>query len=183
MDHTIKFSVEIQRSRRRTISLSVEKDLHVLVKVPLYLADSEVNAFVNRHSLWIQKHILLQQERMEKAPIFSKEQVAKLVKEAWAIAETGIQKYAQVMGVKPTGMKITSAVTRWGSCSGKNRICFSYRIALLPAEAVDYIIVHELAHIRQKNHGPHFYEEVSRILPDYKRRIALLKQAQRELGL
>lgn len=179
----MKYPVEIQKSRRKTISLSVEKDLHVLVKVPLFIADSEVESFVCRHQAWIEKHICLQRERMEKAPVFSKEQISKLAKEAWALACDGIRKYSQMMCVAPAGIKITSAVTRWGSCSGKNRICFSYRIALLPPEAIDYIIVHELAHIKQKNHGPHFYEEVAKILPDYKKRIALLKQAQLKLGL
>lgn len=179
----MKYPVEIQKSRRKTISLSVEKDLHVLVKTPLFMKDAEVEAFVNKHEKWIEKHILFQRERMEKAPVFSKEQVAELVKKAWILADAGIRKYSQIMGVSPAGLKITSAVTRWGSCSGKNRICFSYRIALLPPEAVDYIIVHELAHIRQKNHGPHFYEEVAKVLPDYKKRIARLKQAQRELAL
>ncbi|MCI2036067.1 MAG: M48 family metallopeptidase, partial [Oscillospiraceae bacterium] len=68
-------------------------------------------------------------------------------------------------------------------CSGKDRLCFSYRIALLPQEAVDYIVVHELAHIRRKDHSPRFYAEVAAILPDYKRRVALLRQTERELGL
>lgn len=179
----MKYPVEIQKSRRKTIALSVEKDLHVLVKAPLFMKDPDIESFLRRHESWIEKHVLLQQERMQKAPVFSREQISKLAKEAWTLALDGIKKYAEKMDVFPTGLKITSAVTRWGSCSGKNRICFSYRIALLPPEAVDYIIVHELAHIRQKNHGPHFYEEVAQILPDYKKRIALLKQAQRELGL
>ena len=175
--------VEVQRSRRRTISLSVEDDLHILVKAPLRMANSAVEAFVAKHRAWIEKQILLQKERREKAHVFTPAEIAQLKRQAAAVADDGIRRYAPRMGVAPTGVKITSAVTRWGSCSGKNSICFSYRIALLPQEASDYIVVHELAHIREKNHGPRFYAEIEKILPDYKQRIAVLKQAQRDLGL
>ena len=179
----MEYPIEIQRSKRRTVSLSVESDLHVLVKAPLRMSGAEVEAFVEKHRNWIEKQILLQRERQKNAHDFTPAEVSELKCRAREIAETGIRTYAPMMGVAPIGVKITSAVTRWGSCSGKNSICFSYHIALLPPEASDYIIVHELAHIRQKNHGPRFYAEVERILPDYKRRIALLKQAQRNLGL
>lgn len=179
----MKYPVEIRRSRRRTISLSVEKDLRVLVKAPSLLPDAEVRAFVEKHEAWIEEHVRLRRKQKETARSFSREEIAKLAKNAWDLACAGIRKYARIMGVVPAGVKITSAVTRWGSCSGKDRLCFSYRIALLPQEAVDYIVVHELAHIRRKDHSPRFYAEVAAILPDYKRRVALLRQTERELGL
>lgn len=179
----MEYQVEVRRSSRRTISLSVEKDLHVLVKAPLRMGKGEVEAFVEKHRRWIEKHILLQREYQEKARTFTPEEAAEYKRQAFAVAQDAIRVYAPTMGVAPTGLKITSAAARWGSCSGRNSICFSFRIALLPREAVDYIVVHELAHIRQKNHGPRFYAEIAKVLPDYERRIELLKQAQLELGL
>lgn len=175
--------VEVQRSNRKTLSLSVGEDLRVVVKAPLFLSSSEINTFVEKHRKWIEKKLIRQRERMENARTFSPAEITALKKQARQLAEELVQKYAPLMSVKPTGLKITSAVTRWGSCSGKNSICFSYRFALLPKEAAEYIVVHELAHIRVKNHGPRFYEQVRRILPDYKERIALIKQAQCSLGL
>ena len=62
--------------------------------------------------------------------------------------------WSAVMGLVPAGIKITSARTRFGSCSGKNSICFSWRLMLYPPEAIDYVIVHELAHIRHHDHSP-----------------------------
>ena len=177
------YPVEVRRSRRKTIALSVEKDLRVIVKAPRSLSAAAVNAFVEKHRLWIEKSVALQRERLANARQFSPEEVSALKVQARAFAEAGFAKYAPLMGVRPAGLKITSAVTRWGSCSSQNRICFSYRIALLPQEAAEYIVVHELAHIREKNHGPRFYERVRRILPNYKERIAALKQAQLSLGL
>ena len=79
------------------------------------------------------------------------------------------------MGVQPAGIAITGARKRFGSCSGKNRICFSWRLMAYPEAAIDYVVVHELAHIRHKNHGPDFYAFVQEILPDWRERRALLR--------
>ena len=83
--------------------------------------------------------------------------------------------YAEWMGVTPTGVKITGAKTRFGSCSAKNSLCFSLYLMAYPDAAVDYVVVHELAHIRHKNHSPAFYAEVARVMPDYRERRKLLK--------
>lgn len=83
--------------------------------------------------------------------------------------------YSRLMNVKPTGIKITSAKKRFGSCSGKNSICFLYYLMLYPKEAVDYVVVHELAHVRHHNHSKDFYNFVSEFMPDYKEREKLLK--------
>ena len=79
------------------------------------------------------------------------------------------------MGVSPTGIKITTARKRYGSCSGKNSLCFSCFLMEYPEEAVDLVVVHELCHIREKNHGPRFYALLEHYLPDYKERKKLLK--------
>ena len=79
------------------------------------------------------------------------------------------------MGLVPQGVKITSAKTRFGSCSAKNSLCFSYLLLCYPMEAVDYVVVHELAHIRFKNHKKEFYALIEACMPDYKQRRMLLK--------
>lgn len=80
------------------------------------------------------------------------------------------------MGVSPTGIKITSAKKRFGSCSGKNSLCFSFMLMQYPEEAVDYVVVHELAHIRHHNHSRDFYRFIEKYMPDYKEREKLLKK-------
>ena len=83
--------------------------------------------------------------------------------------------WGRQMGLTPTGVKITSAKKRFGSCSGRNSLCFSWRLMQYPAEAVDYVVVHELAHIRHHNHGAAFWALVEHTLPDYRARQALLR--------
>ena len=87
-----------------------------------------------------------------------------------------VEQYAGLMGLRPAGISITGARKRFGSCSAKNRICFSWRLMQYPEAAIDYVVVHELAHIRHKNHGPDFYAFVEEILPDWRERRALLKE-------
>ena len=94
-----------------------------------------------------------------------------------------MQHYSKIIGVTPIDIKITSATTRWGSCSGKNSLCFPFRISLLPTELIDYIVVHELIHIRVKNHSKRFYREVEKYMPDYKDRISGIKTEQKKLGI
>ena len=84
--------------------------------------------------------------------------------------------YGRLMGLMPTGLTITDARKRFGSCSGKNRISFAWRLMRCPEKAIDYVVVHELAHIRHKNHGAAFYQLIASVLPDYKERIKLLKE-------
>ena len=89
--------------------------------------------------------------------------------------------FASSMGVEPSDIKINSAKKRWGSCSGKNSLNFSWRLILADGDAVDYVIVHELCHIKHHDHSPEFWKEVEKVLPDYKRREKLLKTLQAEL--
>ena len=79
------------------------------------------------------------------------------------------------MGVDYGHISITSAKTRFGSCSSKGNIAFSYRLMLYPEAAVDYVVVHELAHRKEMNHSRAFYKLIEEILPDYKQRRKLLK--------
>lgn len=78
-----------------------------------------------------------------------------------------------------SGIKINSASTRWGSCSGKNSLNFSWKLIIADERAVDYVIVHELAHTFEHNHGPRFWAIVERVFPDYKERQQLLRDAQK----
>ena len=108
-------------------------------------------------------------------PRLTPEQEREYRRRAAEILPQRVAHYAPLMGVTPTGVKITSARTRFGSCSGKNSLCFSWRLMLYPAEAVDYVVVHELAHIRHHNHSKSFWRTVEQFMPDYKERRKLLK--------
>ncbi len=73
-------------------------------------------------------------------------------------------------------VKITSARTRWGSCSSKGTLSFTWRLVMAPQSIIDYVIIHELAHLIEKNHSSRFWVQVARMLPDYAARVKWLKQ-------
>lgn len=88
-----------------------------------------------------------------------------------------LKQIADTYGFSYQSVRINTAKSRWGSCSGKKRINLSLRTMMLPKPCIDYILVHELCHLRHMDHSPAFYKEVEAILPDYKRREKAIKEA------
>lgn len=80
------------------------------------------------------------------------------------------------MNLHSNKINITSAKTRWGSCSGKNNLNFSWRLMMAEPDAVKYVVIHELAHVKEKNHGARFWELVAEYEPDYKMKREKLRQ-------
>lgn len=87
-----------------------------------------------------------------------------------------LAKFSDLIGKKPAMVRISNARTRWGSCSSNGNIALNWRLAMAPPEILDYIIVHELTHLKHPNHSRTFWAEVGHILPDYKARKQWLKQ-------
>ena len=169
MDYTVIHSA------RRTMALEVTRDARVLVRAPRRASASEIERFVAAHRDWIEKHLEKRYTYLAEHPPLTDAEIAALRAKAKEILPERVAYWASRMGVTPTGVRITSARTRFGSCSAKNSLSFSLFLMQHPPEAVDYVVVHELAHIRHKNHGPAFYSEVAKYMPDYKRRQAMLR--------
>ncbi len=86
-----------------------------------------------------------------------------------------VEKFSGRVGVSPLSVRINGASTRFGSCSGENRLNFSWKIILSEPELVDYVVVHELCHILEHNHSARFWKQVERNVPDYRERQERLK--------
>jgi predicted metal-dependent hydrolase len=97
---------------------------------------------------------------------------------AFEIISACVADYSARYGFSPKQVKITSAHTRWGSCSPNGSLNFSWRLVLAPMDVIEYVIVHELAHLRVKNHSKRFWKVVESILPGYR----LQRQWLRENG-
>lgn len=164
------------RSKRKTIALEINKSLEIIVRAPARMPKVAVDDFVRRHAGWIDSHMDIIQKRIAAAgPEPTPLEIEALRARARNEIPPRVTHYATLMGVTPTAVKITSAKTRFGSCSGRNSLCFSLYLMRYPQAAIDYVVVHELAHIVYKNHGQAFYALIASILPDYKQRRALLK--------
>ena len=84
--------------------------------------------------------------------------------------------YARLMGVEYARISIRAQRTKWGSCSTKRGLNFNCLLLLAPTEVMDYVIVHELCHLKQMNHSKAFYALVERYFPEYKKHAAWLKE-------
>lgn len=165
---------KVIKSNRKTMTLSVNDNLEVTVKAPIFVSNSSIDDFVKRNASWIYNAIENKKKQLEKFDL-SDGEIDALVKKAKAVIPSRVEHYSNLMKISPTGIKITKAKKRFGSCNGKNSLCFSCYLMLYPNEAVDYVVVHELAHIKHHNHSKDFYSLISKYMPDYKDREKLLK--------
>ena len=99
------------------------------------------------------------------------------------ILEERVERFARRMGVVVRGVRITDAKQRWGSCSPAGTLNFAWRLVMAPEGIIEYVIVHELAHLIEMNHSRRFWETVGRVLPDYAVRRAWLRKNEDRLTL
>ena len=92
-----------------------------------------------------------------------------------------VDKYREELGVKPNSIKIKNQKTRWGSCSSLDNLNFNFKIIMAPMSIVDYIVVHELAHLIYDNHSREFWQTIKSIIPDYEERREWLRINGRRL--
>lgn len=161
------------RSSRRSIGLEVRPGGEILLRLPLGASLRQGEHFMREKQAWLmQKLAAARPPQPEPTP----QQVAALTRRALEVLPARLDYWTRQLGVVCQGLRITSARKRYGSCSAKGRICFSYRLMLHHPDAIDYVVLHEAAHLKHLNHGPAFHDCLRRHMPDYRRREALLRQ-------
>ena len=184
----IEYTVE-RSIRRKHTYITVQNDGSVLVKASLHSSSKVIEAFVQQKREWILKHqqkikaTLLQEKdffyflgEQKERQSYSHEMIEKLYRQkAKEIIPPLVETYSRKMQLYPTKISFRKAKTRWGSCSAKNSLSFNIHLMQTPLPFIEYVVVHELAHIRYKNHSKAFWSLVEEILPDYKERQTLIK--------
>jgi predicted metal-dependent hydrolase len=161
----ITFTLKKRLSQKHSY-IRIKRDGSVVVSTNYFTPKSTILKFIEQKQAWIKK----EQEKLLKQPYhdsLSKEEAA-------AIIMPLVQKWSTIMIVSPTHVGFRKNRTRWGSCSSKNRLNFNTHLATMHPDFIEYVVVHELAHIRHKNHSKDFWAEVEKYLPDYKRRQKLI---------
>ena len=164
---------ELRRSKRRTLSIEINREAKLIVHAPLLMPLSQIESFVYSHIRWIEEKQAKAKAKISPEP--TDEEIATLKAKAGEILTAKTEYYASLMGVTYTRVGITSAKSRFGSCSKKGSINYSWRLMLYPEDAWDYVVVHELCHIAHFDHSKAFWQKVAEYLPDYKERQKLLK--------
>lgn len=163
--------VEIKRSNRKTLALEVTADLRVIVRAPLYVSRTRIEQFVWEKKDWIEQSMQKVKKRMQEKellPGLTEEEQNILAKKAKSVFAQKAAYYAPLVGVDYGNITIRSQKTRWGSCSAKGNLNFNCLLLLAPEKVQDYVVVHELCHRKEMNHSARFWQEVSRVMPEYK---------------
>jgi predicted metal-dependent hydrolase len=97
-------------------------------------------------------------------------------REARSVFESRIDHYADEMGVDPGKLELRNQRTRWASCSSQRTLSFNWRLVMAPDDVIDYVVVHELAHLREKNHTRRFWNIVGQYDPNYEAHVDWLTE-------
>ena len=171
MGLTVQYS--IIRSDRKTIAIQIQPDGKVIVRAPKRMRMEEIRRFVESKAGWIEKHLSNRPAKEEQK--LTDQELRALREKARALVTERVQYYAPLIGVTYNQIAIRAQHTRWGSCSSKGNLNFNCLLALVPMEVLDYVVVHELCHRKELNHSDRFWNEVVKILPDYRQQKKWLK--------
>lgn len=157
------------------MALQVRPDGSVLVRAPLRTGMPVIRAFVAQHSDWIEKQRtkLANTSAVEK---LSEEDLAALRREAAQYFAARAAYYAPLVGVRFGRITIRCQKSKWGSCSAKGNLNFNCLLMLAPEEVRDYVIVHELCHRPEMNHSEAFWQNVERVLPEWREQRRWLRE-------
>ena len=156
--HKILGSIECVRSiRTRSIRLVVRADGTLRLSYPILTSQSRAIAFAEERAEWIAKCRKRMAERCTDVVKISRNEVERLRKTAKQELPPLVKRLAKEYGFNYSGVRISSARTRWGSCSGRNSISLSLFTMLLPEHLREFIVLHELCHTRFHNHSAAFH--------------------------
>lgn len=171
--------IQIRKSSRaRRMSIAVHRDGSVVAVQPTRLGLERFLKLLQERFSWIEKSL----ERFNgKAPLIltkhSKLEREHLTQIARRIIEERLVHFNQFYKFQYTRISLRNQRTRWGSCSSRGNLNFNYRIALLPPELQDYLIVHEMCHLKEFNHSKNFWNLVGQQIPNYRKLDNLLKNS------
>lgn len=188
LDGKQKLTCEVVRSKRRSYGIVVDEDGKVTVRIPLRGSVATARRLVMEKQDWIFEKIDLQKRRGQERKVRNAQSESKYTPEQRAGLERRyrqaakeyfpkrVEYYAQQLGVSYGRIRIAEQKTRWGSCSGKGTLSFNWKLMLAPPKVLDYVVVHELCHLKEMNHSSRFWKLVEEIMPDYKEYRTWLKE-------
>lgn len=152
---------QLIRSRRKTLEICVKPGGILVVRAPMRLPKTDIEKFLAKKEKWI----LEKQQKLKdisSAKEYSPEETAEMKRKTLQLVTPRVSHFAALIGVTPTGIRVTEAKKRWGSCTAKNSLNFSFLLAEKPAVFIDSVVIHELCHIIYHNHSREFWELVQK---------------------
>ncbi len=167
-NQTINFTIVRKPTLKHTY-ITIQRNGKVVIKANRFVSEKCIDEFVLKKASWIlKKQSFFKQNYLHNNYQITKEEAKKVITPL-------VEKWSKIMNLYPTNITFRNNKTRWGSCSTKNRLSFNIWLLKFPLETIEYVVVHELAHIKYKNHSKEFWSFVESFLPDYKLRQLKLK--------
>lgn len=166
------------RSRRKTIGIILRQGGIVEVRAPLPLSKKQIERVLGERAEWIRKNrqqMRMREQSRKDTVICSREYEALKALALKKIPER-VNDYAKQMGEMYSGIRIKDQKTLWGSCSTRRNLNFNWRLVMAPEKVLDYVIVHELCHLKHMDHSPAFWHWVESVMPDYRKHRKWLKE-------
>lgn len=161
----------LKRSKKaRNLRLTVNLEGNLTVTVPWLYPLWSARKFIRRKNDWILKNIEKFKNRKESSLLLKadKKDYEKLKEKARVLVYNKIAEFNKFYGFEYNRIAIRNQKSRWGSCSAKKNLNYNFRIVLLPEDLANYIIVHELCHLKEMNHSRRFWKLVERTIPNHK---------------
>ncbi len=166
----------VRRSRRaKYVRLSVAPGGAVVLTAPIAAPQHALDAFVQTHAEWIHQAIA-RMTRFTALPVSGRRDYVKHKEEARTFVRERVEHWNQFYAYSYNRIAIKNTKRTWGSCSRRGNLNFSYKLLFLPRELSDYVVVHELCHLKEHNHGAAFWHLVAQTIPDYAARRRSLKR-------
>jgi predicted metal-dependent hydrolase len=163
--------ITIIKTKRKTISIEITSDAKVIVRAPKRTSDKLIYDFIEEKRNFIDKNIERMNNRKKMLSDIHRitdDELEELVAQAKRVISKRVKYYATLLGVDYGRITIRNQRTRWGSCSAKGNLNFNVALMRVPHEVLDYVVVHELCHRIEMNHSKRFWDNVARIIPEYK---------------
>ena len=147
-----------------------------MVTAPCWESFKSMERFLGAHREWLARQLSRVQSMPQLVPSGNEEHYRKHREQAVAFISESLERCNWHYGFAYKRVSVRNQATRWGSCSAHGNLNFSYKLLFLPQAFADYIIVHELCHLKEQNHSPAFWKLVERTIPDYRAIRRELKQ-------
>ncbi len=154
---------ELIKSKIKNMYIYI-KEGKVIVKVPTKLQDKQIKEFINKKARWIYENIKKEKEKINLEKKIEQEDLNRL---EW-IVKNSIEKYSKLLKVIPNKVRIKDIKYAWGSCSVRKNITINQKLATKEAKVIEYVVLHEMCHIKQMNHSKKFWDLVEKYMPEYK---------------
>lgn len=173
----------IRHPRARRYLIRVRSDGTVRVTVPRWGSRREAELFVAGQQPWIERQRARAERERSAGLTYPAEAIAALRRRALAELPARLHTLAAGVGLAASRVSIRNQRSRWGSCSAKGHICLNWRLVLIPDEVRDYVLIHELMHLRRLNHSPAFWRLVAEACPDYEASRRWLRENRQTLDI